>query len=670
MSRPWKSLYLAACLLVLLASGLVLRPGPSAQAETVLVVTSPADAGPGTLRWALENAGPGDTVAFDPAVFPPQAPVRIQVLSALPTLRAGNVTLAGAGAGAILDGNLAPAGTPGLVLASSGNVVQGLTIRGFGGPGIRIVGAGNRLLDNCICENGGDGVLLEGAGAVGNLLLRNTIGITPGGMPAGNGGHGVRLTEGAYGNLVGHTRDAANVLGANAGDGVRVDGATTKENLVQGNFIGTDRAGRAGLGNGGCGVRIQGGTGTRVGGSALGEGNVVAGNVEGGICLEAGARGHEVVGNLVGSPVSGLAALPNQGPGILLQGGANSNTVQGNLASGNLGPGVLLRGVGTDANLILGNRVGVNAVGAAALPNGEAGLLVEEGASYNIIGGMAEGEANQMSGNAGPGVWLRGARTQGNVVAGNLVGTDFGGFQPVGNEEDGIRLSDGAQENIVLANLVAANRGDGLRLAGAGTTRNWVAANSVGWDAAGAGPLPNGGHGIHILDGATGNRVGGDAGALAALGARWAGLRSLDLEWGNRIAHNRGDGVRIAGAGSVGNALRRNRITENGGQGIRLADGGNGDLSPPALREVGHEGVTGVACPSCWVELFADPADEGGTFLGAVRAGEDGRFAYMGPIQGPYVTATATDGAGNTSSFSAPRALGGRVALPLTLANW
>ncbi len=668
MNRIWKSLRLAACLLSLFAAGLAPWPGLPARAEAVLVVTSPADAGPGTLRWALEHAGPGDTIAFDPATFPPEAPVSIRVLSPLPALATGNVTLTGAGAGVVLEGSLAPAGTAGLVLASDGNVVQGLALRGFDGPGLRVVGAGNRLLDNLICGNRGDGVLLEGVEAVGNLLLRNAIGVTPGGIPAGNGGHGVRLAGGAHGNLVGRTRADANVLGANGGDGVRVEGTTTRDNLVQGNFIGTDRTGRAGLGNAGCGVRVQGGAENRVGGAAA-EGNVVAGNAQGGICLEAGAWNNEVLGNLVGTSLSGLTALPNQGPGILLEGGANSNTVQGNLASGNLGPGVHLRGAGTDANLILGNRVGVNAVGAAPLPNGEAGILVEGGAAYNLIGRVAEGEANQVSGNAGPGLWLRGAGTQGNVVAGNLVGTDFGGFQPVGNAEEGIRLSDGARENLVLANLVAANGGDGVRLAGEGTTGNWVAANQVGWDQAMAGPLPNGGHGVHILDGAAGNRIGEHAGALAALGVARAGLASLDLEWGNSIAHNGGDGVRVTGARSVGNTFRRNRITQNGGQGIHLVDGGNGGLSAPLLLEVTPEGAAGQTCSACWVELFADPADEGGTFLGAVQAGEDGRFAYAGPLQGPYVTATATDAGGNTSPFSPPRALGGLVALPLALVN-
>ncbi|MBC7222809.1 MAG: right-handed parallel beta-helix repeat-containing protein, partial [Anaerolineae bacterium] len=452
---------------------------------------------------------------------------------------------------------------------------------------------------------------------------------------------------------MGRARSEANVIGANGGDGVHLEDAATRGNLVWGNFLGTDRAGHAGLGNGGCGVRVQGAPENRIGGAGPGEGNIVAGNLEGGICLAAGARHNEVAANQVGTTLSGLTALPNLGPGILLEGGADSNTLQANLVAGNQGAGLHLRGAGTDGNLILGNRVGANAVGAAALPNAGAGILVEEGAAYNILGRVAEGEANQVSGNAGPGIWLRGEGTQGNVVAGNLVGTDFGGYQPLGNGEDGIRLSHGAGENVVLANVVAGNGADGLRLEGVGTAGNLVAANLVGWDRTAASPLPNAGHGVHILEGAAGNYIG-QAASPDAL--RMAGLeaRVQDLDWGNRIAHNLGDGVRVAGVGSVGNALRRNRITANGGRGIRLADGGNGGLAAPVLGEVSHQGVAGTACAGCWVEVFADPADEGGMFLGTTQAGQDGQFALAVPMTGPYVTATATDAEGNTSPFAAP----------------
>jgi hypothetical protein len=66
---------------------------PLAPAATI-VVTSTADSGPGTLRWALEIAVASDTITFDTTVFPPASPVTIALSSALPKLDDGNVRVA------------------------------------------------------------------------------------------------------------------------------------------------------------------------------------------------------------------------------------------------------------------------------------------------------------------------------------------------------------------------------------------------------------------------------------------------------------------------------------------------------------------------------------------------------------------------------------------------
>jgi hypothetical protein len=70
-------------------------PPPSTlapQGETI-IITSTADSGPGTLRQALLDAHSGDTVTFDPAVFPPSAPVTISVTSALPDIHESSLTI-------------------------------------------------------------------------------------------------------------------------------------------------------------------------------------------------------------------------------------------------------------------------------------------------------------------------------------------------------------------------------------------------------------------------------------------------------------------------------------------------------------------------------------------------------------------------------------------------
>ena len=52
----------------------------------IITVTSTKDSGLGTLRQALLDAQNGDTITFDPAVFPAGAPVTISVTSGLPAI--------------------------------------------------------------------------------------------------------------------------------------------------------------------------------------------------------------------------------------------------------------------------------------------------------------------------------------------------------------------------------------------------------------------------------------------------------------------------------------------------------------------------------------------------------------------------------------------------------
>ena len=66
---------------VALSSALI--PTTLATGETIFV-SSTDDSGPGTLRQALENAQSGDTIIFDPVIFPPSASATIYLRSQLP----------------------------------------------------------------------------------------------------------------------------------------------------------------------------------------------------------------------------------------------------------------------------------------------------------------------------------------------------------------------------------------------------------------------------------------------------------------------------------------------------------------------------------------------------------------------------------------------------------
>src|SRR6185312_16866355 len=81
--------------------------------------------------------------------------------------------------------------------------------------------------------------------------------------------------------------------------------------------------------------------------------------------------------------------------------------------------GVQIAGAGASGNVLLGNLIGTDA-GDAAMGN-PVGVLVNAGG--NTIGGIAPGAANVIGFNT-TGVQIDGTGANGNVLLGNLIGTD------------------------------------------------------------------------------------------------------------------------------------------------------------------------------------------------------------------------------------------------------
>jgi parallel beta-helix repeat protein len=275
---------------------------------------------------------------------------------------------------------------------------------------------------------------------------------------------------------------------------------------------------------------------------------------------------------------------------------------------------------------------------------------VLEETSGNTIGGTTAGERNVISGNGdlycGP---PQDARANGggvliehdaddNRVLGNYIGTDVTGsatFPANGNGGAGV-WSVGAG-NTIRDNLISGNNEGGIHVEGSQGT---FVGNLIGTDATGTVALGNGGPGLLLQRGASGNTVGGTAPGEP-----------------NLISGNGDRGVVVDGAATLTNTLTRNAIWANTGAGIDTVDGGNGELPPPQIAAASSTGVvTGTACAGCTVEIFCDDADEGRIYAGTATAGGSGLFslAVTGGLAGPNVTATATDPAGNTSEFSAP----------------
>jgi parallel beta-helix repeat protein len=170
------------------------------------------------------------------------------------------------------------------------------------------------------------------------------------------------------------------------------------------------------------------------------------------------------------------------------------------------------------------------------------------------------------------------------------------------------------------------------------------------------------------------NRIGTDASGVAPLGNRGNGVSIEGGEHsfvqGNTIAFNGATGVKVGT--SCNNSIRRNSIHSNDEGGIVLADGGNDMLPAPVITSARPTQVSGTACPGCTVEVFSDDVDQGRVYEGTTVADALGRFTFSSPggLTGPFITATATDGEGNTSDFSSPMAVGESVYLPLVLKAW
>ena len=247
-------------------------------------------------------------------------------------------------------------------------------------------------------------------------------------------------------------------------------------------------------------------------------------------------------------------------------------------------------------------------------------------------------EGNVISGNGRNGIDVGG--TNGNVLRGNLIGSDAGGTVAIPNDSYGVRVSYRHADFLVEGNLVSGNGSHGIRSFASGSRREQrrlILGNLIGTDATGARPLPNSGDGIN-LDSGSRHVIGGD-----------------DPGAENVIAFNLGDGVRVSGVDSFQDAMRGNSIFSNGGKGIELETGGNLGLESPVIA--GLSPVSGTACPACTVDVYSDGEDEGRLFHGSTVADGSGRWTFGGQVSGPNVTATSTDPEGNTSEFSAPLAL-------------
>jgi titin len=359
------------------------------------------------------------------------------------TISGGTANLIGGAARNVISGN-ANHGVDIVTVTDSGNIVRGNYIGtdvtgalpvANQQAGVYIAGCSNQVggtsvgMGNVISGNTEQGVWIVGnaGNAAGNVIQGNLIGVTAAGtVSLGNGvssgaSTGIGISTAANNVVGGTVAGAGNVISGNNGSGIFLVGATASGNLIQGNFIGTDRTGTVGLGNVFEGIYLEQASANQIGGTASGAGNVISGNHAQGVFL-ADASWNVIQGNSIGTKADGTSNLGNKLHNIELQSGADNNVIGGTAAgAGNrlayaqtVYCGVRVR-TGAANNLISGNSIfsngglgidlsptaggtaaGVNPV--VACESGVAADAANAGQNFPIIADVYSGAATRVRG--------------------------------------------------------------------------------------------------------------------------------------------------------------------------------------------------------------------------------------------------------------------------------
>ncbi len=333
---------------------------------------------------------------------------------------------------------------------------------------------------NLVSGNGSTGVVVLGSNSSGSVVQGNTIGLdATGSIALANGDVGVNVTGGADGVQVGGSvSDAGNVISGNASTGLLVE--SSSGGRIQGNLIGLSVAGDAAVPNGAGQLAVSSSDTLQIGGTTAGARNVISGSTSSnGILLDSGSNDNVIEGNYVGTDASGELGIGN-GDGINISAGSANNTIGGvvagarNVISGSNGPGIRLDSAGS-GNRILGNSIGTDKDETTAIPN-DIGIELD-GTAGTLVGSSSPRVSNVIGGNFDVGILVL-LGSDNNTFNSNFIGTNRGDTVSIPNGE-GMRFTNGGGNNNLIGpdNVVANNLGFGIDINTG--TGNRISANSI-----------------------------------------------------------------------------------------------------------------------------------------------------------------------------------------------
>lgn len=231
------------------------------------------------------------------------------------------------GSGTVIQGNYI--GTDVTGTSALGNSRQGIYLGSADNVTIggTVAGAGNVISGNNTANSNPEGAVDTGGGS-GILIQGNLIGTdVTGSVAMGDTKAGIYLNSVST-TIGGTTPSARNIISANGKHGITVASGFGDGDIIEGNYIGTNASGAAALPNTLNGVECSGKI--VIGGTAAGAGNVISGNGQDGIGLDTGF-GTTIQGNFIGTQADGVSALGNAGYGVARNTG---NAVIGGTAPG------------------------------------------------------------------------------------------------------------------------------------------------------------------------------------------------------------------------------------------------------------------------------------------------------------------------------------------------
>lgn len=592
-----------------------------------------------TFRAALKESNAfeegEDEIRFDQAIFDGGPGATISIGSTLPTIE-GVVSITGECV--LVGGFVQPcvgvdgpnASDPALIVKGTSDVkIIGLAITGAG-TGIEVIGTPRfKALSDWL------GVKLDGS--------------------AGGNGTGMLLGPGADNGRIGNEGET-NVFANSAGDGLDIHGASNVR--VLGGHFGVGPDGDFPAPNGGKDIEV----------ASIG-----------------GADPSPAAGNQIGTQLiaeAGVTAACDGGCNVISAAGAG---------------GIDLAGDGNEkepaeSTTIIGNYIGLDASGTAAIPNAKDGVHVGS-AARTIIGGPRASEANRFAG--GEAAVDAGPSASSLVVHGNSIGVDAEGgalaVPKTGILINSAGLSSLAEEAVIAGNEIRMQGGVAIDLEGLG---GWIVGNEISGAETGISSYdPTEEHG-NLIEGnliedsalngiliessfneVLGNEVVGSGG----VGILLEGANSLfgfgvdrNLVGGNGAADENavvgsgGAAIEISNLENTNNEVARNWGFDNAGLFIDLVavapatekKGPNKGVKPPAISTATTLQASGFAAkPGARIRVFYKASAEAGeieSFLGEAIADEEGEWhvLYGAPIPAGAIVAATQTSEGGTSELA------------------